>query len=90
MDEKDEKRFEQIAQEHAETARKADRLALELTELKAMVADMTDEEIWKMNRGGHDPVKVYNAYAAAVRHKSQPTVILPKTEALPPQQLPVR
>ena len=48
-------------------------------ELKALVADMTDEEIWKMNRGGHDPVKVYNAYAAAVRHKGQPTLILPKT-----------
>jgi pyruvate dehydrogenase E1 component len=48
-------------------------------ELKAMVADMTDEEIWKMNRGGHDPVKVYSAYAQAVRHKGQPTVILAKT-----------
>jgi pyruvate dehydrogenase E1 component len=48
-------------------------------ELKALVADMSDEEIWKMNRGGHDPVKVYNAYAAAVRHKGQPTLILPKT-----------
>jgi pyruvate dehydrogenase E1 component len=48
-------------------------------ELKALVADMTDEEIWKMNRGGHDPVKVFNAYAAAVRHKGQPTLILPKT-----------
>jgi pyruvate dehydrogenase E1 component len=48
-------------------------------ELKAMVADMTDAEIWKMNRGGHDPIKVYNAYAAAVRHKGQPTLILPKT-----------
>jgi pyruvate dehydrogenase E1 component len=48
-------------------------------ELKALVADMTDDEVWKMNRGGHDPIKVYNAYAAAVRHKGQPTLILPKT-----------
>ncbi len=48
-------------------------------ELKALVADMTDDEVWKMNRGGHDPVKVYNAFAAAVRHTGQPTVILPKT-----------
>jgi pyruvate dehydrogenase E1 component len=48
-------------------------------ELKALVADMTDAEIWKMNRGGHDPVKVYAAYAAAVKHKGQPTLILPKT-----------
>src|SRR4051812_37642363 len=48
-------------------------------ELKALVADMTDEEIWKMNRGGHDPIKVYAAYAAAVKHTGQPTVILPKT-----------
>ena len=48
-------------------------------ELKALVADMTDAEIWKMNRGGHDPAKVYAAYAAAVKHKGQPTLILPKT-----------
>ena len=48
-------------------------------ELKALVADMTDDEIWKMNRGGHDPVKVFNAFAAAVKHRGQPTVILPKT-----------
>ena len=48
-------------------------------ELKELVADMTDEEVWKMNRGGHDPVKVYNAYLQAVRHKGQPTLILPKT-----------
>ena len=48
-------------------------------ELKAMVVDMSDDEIWKMNRGGHDPVKVFNAYAAAVKHKGQPTLILPKT-----------
>ena len=48
-------------------------------ELKALVADLTDEEVWKLNRGGHDPFKVYAAYAAAVRHKDQPTVILAKT-----------
>ncbi|MBK8741181.1 MAG: pyruvate dehydrogenase (acetyl-transferring), homodimeric type [Betaproteobacteria bacterium] len=48
-------------------------------ELKELVADMSDEEVWKMNRGGHDPVKVYNAYLQAVRHKGQPTLILPKT-----------
>ena len=44
-----------------------------------MVADMTDEEIWALNRGGHDPRKVYAAYKAAVEHTGQPTVILAKT-----------
>jgi pyruvate dehydrogenase E1 component len=48
-------------------------------ELKAMVANMSDDEIWRLNRGGHDPLKVYAAYAAAVSHKGQPTVILAKT-----------
>ncbi len=48
-------------------------------ELKALVADLSDEEVWKLNRGGHDPFKVYAAYAAAVTHKGQPTVILAKT-----------
>jgi pyruvate dehydrogenase E1 component len=48
-------------------------------ELKAMVANLSDEEIWRLNRGGHDPRKVYTAYAAAVAHKGQPTVILAKT-----------
>jgi pyruvate dehydrogenase E1 component len=48
-------------------------------ELKAMVANMSDEEIWRLNRGGHDPQKVYAAYAAAATHKGQPTVILAKT-----------
>jgi pyruvate dehydrogenase E1 component len=48
-------------------------------ELKEMVAHMTDDEIWDLRRGGHDPVKVYAAYAAAVKHKGQPTVILAKT-----------
>ncbi len=48
-------------------------------ELKAMVANMSDEEIWRLNRGGHDPRKVYAAYAAASQAKGQPTVILAKT-----------
>ena len=46
---------------------------------RAMVADWTDDEIWQLRRGGHDPQKVYAAYAAAVRHKGRPTVILAKT-----------
>ena len=44
-----------------------------------MVANMTDEDIWRLNRGGHDPHKVYAAYASAVAHSGQPTVILAKT-----------
>jgi pyruvate dehydrogenase E1 component len=48
-------------------------------ELKAMVANMSDTDIWRLNRGGHDPHKVYAAYAAAMEHKGQPTVILAKT-----------
>ena len=48
-------------------------------ETKALVADMSDDEIWALTRGGHDPVKVYAAYAAAVKHTGQPTLILPKT-----------
>jgi pyruvate dehydrogenase E1 component len=48
-------------------------------ELKAMVANMSDEDIWRLNRGGHDPHKIYAAYSAATRHKGQPTVILAKT-----------
>jgi pyruvate dehydrogenase E1 component len=48
-------------------------------ELAQMVAGMTDDEIWALNRGGHDPAKIYTAYAAAVRHTGQPTVILAKT-----------
>ncbi len=48
-------------------------------ELKAMVANMSDEEIWRLNRGGHDHRKVYAAYAAAMSHTGQPTVILAKT-----------
>ncbi|HPQ25920.1 MAG TPA: pyruvate dehydrogenase (acetyl-transferring), homodimeric type [Gammaproteobacteria bacterium] len=48
-------------------------------QLAAMVANMSDEDIWRLNRGGHDPIKVHAAYAAAMRHKGQPTVILAKT-----------
>ena len=48
-------------------------------ELLDMVSSMSDEDIWRLNRGGHDPRKVYAAYAEAVRHKGQPTVILAKT-----------
>ena len=48
-------------------------------ELLELVKDMSDEEIMYLNRGGHDPYKVYAAYAAAVAHKGRPTVILAKT-----------
>jgi pyruvate dehydrogenase E1 component len=47
--------------------------------LAEMVSRMTDEDIWRLNRGGHDPHKIYAAYAAASKHKGQPTVILAKT-----------
>jgi pyruvate dehydrogenase E1 component len=48
-------------------------------ELKAMVANMTDEDIWRLNRGGHDPHKIFAAYHSASQHTGQPTVILAKT-----------
>lgn len=48
-------------------------------ELKAMVVDWSDRDIWELNRGGHDPAKVFAAFHAAVNHKGQPTVILAKT-----------
>jgi len=48
-------------------------------ELKALVADWTDDEIWQLNRGGHDIFKIFSAYNAAVTHKGQPTLILAKT-----------
>jgi len=48
-------------------------------QLREMVANMTDDDIWRLNRGGHDPQKVYAAYAAAVKHTGQPSVILAKT-----------
>ena len=48
-------------------------------ELKALVADWTDDEVWQLNRGGHDIFKIFAAYNAAVNHKGQPTLILAKT-----------
>ena len=48
-------------------------------ELLDMVSGMTDEEVWQLRRGGHDPLKVYAAYAAAASHRGEPTVILAKT-----------
>ena len=44
-----------------------------------MVSHMSDEDIWRLNRGGHDPHKVYAAYAEAVESTGRPTVILAKT-----------
>jgi pyruvate dehydrogenase E1 component len=49
-------------------------------ELQALVAHMTDEDIDRLRRGGHDPVKIYAAYHTAVRHRGQPTVILAQTK----------
>ncbi len=48
-------------------------------ELKKMVEHLSDDEIWRLNRGGHDPKKVYAAYADAVAHQGSPIVILAKT-----------
>ncbi len=48
-------------------------------ETKAMVANMSDEDIWRLNRGGHDPHKVFSAYQSAVTHTGRPTIILAKT-----------
>ena len=48
-------------------------------ETKEMVANMSDDEVWHLNRGGHDPHKVYAAYENAINHKGQPTIILAKT-----------
>ena len=47
--------------------------------LKEMVANMSDEDIWRLNRGGHDALKVFAAYQAAVHTQGPPTVILAKT-----------
>ncbi len=49
-------------------------------ELQAIVAHLSDEDIDRLKRGGHDPVKIYAAYHAAVRHEGQPTVILAQTK----------
>ncbi|MCP5210979.1 MAG: pyruvate dehydrogenase (acetyl-transferring), homodimeric type [Hahellaceae bacterium] len=48
-------------------------------ETKRLVDSLTDEDIYRLNRGGHDPYKVYAAYHQAVNHKGQPTVILAHT-----------
>jgi len=48
-------------------------------ETAAMVANLSDDDIWRLNRGGHDPHKVYAAYHEAVNTKGMPTVILAKT-----------
>ena len=48
-------------------------------ELKELVSSLTDKDIWRLNRGGHDPHKVYAAYTAAMQHIGSPTVILAKT-----------
>jgi pyruvate dehydrogenase E1 component len=49
-------------------------------ELQALVAQMSDEDIDRLRRGGHDPVKIHAAYHAASRHAGQPTVILAQTK----------
>ncbi len=48
-------------------------------ETAELVANMSDDEIWHLNRGGHDPLKVYAAYDAATNHKGGPTIVLAKT-----------
>jgi pyruvate dehydrogenase E1 component len=48
-------------------------------ELREMVANLSDDDIWRLNRGGHDPHKVYAAYHEAVNTRGRPTVILAKT-----------
>ena len=47
--------------------------------LLKLVEDLSDEQIERLRRGGHDPLKVYNAFRAAVEHRGQPTVILAQT-----------
>jgi pyruvate dehydrogenase E1 component len=49
-------------------------------ELRELVADMSDEDIDRLKRGGHDPVKIHASYHAALHHKGQPTVILAQTK----------
>jgi len=48
-------------------------------ELKEMVANLTDDDVWRLNRGGHDSHKIYAAYHAATQHRGQPSVVLAKT-----------
>jgi pyruvate dehydrogenase E1 component len=49
-------------------------------ELQAIVAHLSDDDIDRLRRGGHDPIKIYAAYAAAAAHRGQPTVILAQTK----------
>jgi pyruvate dehydrogenase E1 component len=49
-------------------------------ELRALISDMSDADIDRLKRGGHDPVKIHAAYHAALHHKGQPTVILAQTK----------
>jgi pyruvate dehydrogenase E1 component len=49
-------------------------------ELQELVSHLSDEDIDRLHRGGHDPLKIYAAYHAAVNHKGQPTVILAQTK----------
>ena len=49
-------------------------------ELQALVSHLSDDDIDRLRRGGHDPVKIFAAYDAAARHKGQPTVILAQTK----------
>jgi len=49
-------------------------------ELRSLVAHMSDDDIDRLRRGGHDPVKIYAAYHTAVQHRGQPTVILAQTK----------
>ena len=44
-----------------------------------MVSSLSDKDIWRLNRGGHDPHKVYAAYDKATKHQGSPTVIIAKT-----------
>ena len=47
--------------------------------LLEMVSRMSDDDIWRLNRGGHDPHKIYAAFSAAMKIEGRPTVILAKT-----------
>jgi pyruvate dehydrogenase E1 component len=49
-------------------------------DLRALIGDMSDADIDRLRRGGHDPLKIYAAYHAALRHTGQPTVILAQTK----------
>ncbi len=48
-------------------------------ELLELVKDMTDDQLWSLHRGGHDPQKVFNAYKRAIEHRGGPTIILAQT-----------